>query len=304
MAVVSCKLKPGSRRGPVRNSDGGRSYYETYIVRTNSALDDGRVVEGANGLPPMGQQYPEDAGAVVTERDPQQIDDHDYVWEVYVAYTSPPAGQYPGTGAVISVEDRVPLHYWTSRTYRVFPTEDLDGKPFTNSAGDFYDPPPPMLKHNRVLTILLSALTHNEAIADAYLDSTNTDAFTVDGKTYPKFSALITRWDAQEQYLTQGDENIQYFDLAIDLEMNKDLWHPFKEIDRGPRARDTGKEGLFLPKDAAGVTYHGEIILNGKGFPRPDSESFRDKFWYREWKVKQQRPFGPLRLPFLNQPAG
>ena len=306
MAVKECYLKQGSRRGPVRRTGGGHSYHETWIVRTDSALDDGRVVENAPGLPGGGQGYPEDASAVVTERDPRQTE-VETVWEVFIVYTHTRRGPRKKPTTPEELRAWLPVRHWSTIAYRVFCVEDATGTKFLNSAGDPYDPPPPMFRLNRVLTILQSVPGHDERIAKQYLNSTNTDAITIDLQTYPQFSARFNRWDAQLQYLGEG---FPYFDTQIEIEFMADgeLWFPWEEPDRGARHKVSGKNGLFLPKDDDGVTYQGMVLLDGGGWPLHKDDPFAPEIVYNEFDLfgpEKKLPFTTLGIPFLNEtPVG
>ncbi len=292
MAVVGKAVrKPGSRRGPVRDKKGGYTYHETYVVRTNNVNDDGQVVEKASGLPTPNSGYSEDAAAVVTLISPQQSSEHDTVWYVEVTWTYVP----PGTGDPGSTPGSntflLTTRNWSTVAYQETIQKDLDGKKFVNSAGDPFDPPPLLLKYNQILTMTMNRLSYNATEAAKYINAINTDAIGVDGATFPPFSGLIIDYNGQMDFLSP---EVPYFRMVIAIEFNEDLWHPLRVLDRGARHKVLGQQGLVLAKDSSEVTFMGNILLNGNGFPL--EESFDEPEW-RDFKVYKQLAFAPLNLP-------
>jgi len=322
MAVISCHLKPGSRRGPVRRRDGGRSYYEIYLVRTNDPDDDGLVVEKAAGLPQIGHGYPEDSAAVVDEIDPQESDQDPIVrgakygqlWEVQIRYTSASIGRGGQSGDVLSYP---PRRSWSTIAYRIYPVADLDGKAFRNSAGDPFDPPPPIFELHDVLTIEVNRLSHDQGEVREYKNSINADPITVDRTTYPPHAGRLNQYDAVQDFLSGGEP---FWRKTYVIEFNPQLWYPWREIDRGPRHKVQGQEGLFLPKDDNDVTFDGQLLLDGNGFPLfnparepgggPGGEGGSDPITglplhqappgnphLIEFRLYKERPFEALQLP-------
>ncbi len=291
MAVVGkATRKPGSRRGPVE-SKSGVSYYETYVVRTNSVDDDGQVVVQANGLPRYGSAYPEDAAALVSLISPQQSSEHDMAWYVEVTWTHTAPGSAGSTpGNVMAMP---PTWDWTEVPYQLFLEKDLDGKPYENTAGDPFDPPPLRLQYNLVLTVKMNRLSYNANEADQYLDAINSDVITVDGKTFPKFAGKIGSYSADMDFVGE----VSYRKVVIVIEFNRKLWFPHKVLNKGPRHLVLGEEdsGPQLPRDSHGVTYYGEVFLDPQGYKLPEKDPGR---WWIKFNEYRKLPFAPLNLPF------
>jgi hypothetical protein len=296
MSVLSCTPKVGSRRGPVKRSDGGRTWYNTYIVRTSKATDTGELVLTANGLPKFGDAYSGDPLARVTELDPRLVEDQKTVWEVTVAWTYSPRqnqGLMPD-----DIERMPPRRSWSSITEDIYPTTDLDGQPYVNSAGDPFDPPPRRTSRHSVLTIEAARLDWDEQLASRYRDAVNLDTIVVDRKRYQKFSAKINQIDGQQEYLRTGTP---YWRVTIVIEFNPDLWYPTKVLDRGPRRFEflpdelggDGEKILVLNRDDNGVLTGRDILLDGKGFMLDVAVPPK----WMEFRDYNLLPFRPLNLP-------
>lgn len=297
MAIKDAYLKFGSRRGPVRRSGGGYSYYETWIVLTDSTSDDGLVVEQANRLPRYGQAYPEDASAMVVEIDPQQSDESELVWEVFLTYSTSSGGGSPATPGQATA--MIPRRWWRSRYYRTYKIfKDLDGKAFVNTVGDAYDPPPPMYKVHRILAIELDRIGWDEQVASDYQNHINSNPITVDQKTYPPKSGLLTTFHGTQKFAGDGQP---YWTALIEIEFKPDLWDPFQEVNRGPRCRkrDWGGGGgtlnapVVLVHDDNGVLTGRIELLDENGFLLKKG----DEPFLIDWRIYEAKDFTPLNLP-------
>jgi len=264
MAVTAVRRKPGSRRGPVRDQSGNVSYYDVWLAVTDSYNDDGRKVMADAGLPQYNAAYDQDASAVVTEIDPQQVG-HDNVWEINYTYRqiAPHPGK-PGTPQTPQMAaEAKPQRTRTSRPYLTHRLQDLDGKGFKNSAGDPFDPPPGMFVYHPIYTFRWAAVALDEPLADGAENCINEDAITIGRATYPQHTAKINRIDATEMFAANGEP---YQQIVIELEINPEKWHPFQVVDEGFRHKKDGVDGLFLDRDDSGVLTGRKVWLNGNGF--------------------------------------
>lgn len=233
MAVLSCKRKVGTQRGPVQRNDGGRAYYDTYVVRTSKAADNGATVLTANGLPKYGDPYSGYPLARVTELDPRRVEDQKTVWEVTVAWTHTPQQRTQTKDLTAEdVERTPPRRSWSTVTYQIHPLADLDGKAYVNTVGDPFEQPPERVKYNRVLTIEELRLAWDEVTASTYLGAVNSDALTVDSKTYPPRTARMVQVDGTQDYLKTGQP---YWRVTFSIEFDADGWIPTKVLNQGPR---------------------------------------------------------------------
>lgn len=289
MAVKACYLKAGSRVGPHRRKDGTVEYRETWIVRTDDPQDDGQVVEKANALPKVNTAYPEDASAILVDRLPRQSVEQPVVWEVELRYVyGGPSSRDPLPG-----EDPTKLparRSWSSIEYEIQPLTDLDSKPFLNSAGDRLDPPPRMVKRNALLTIQLNLFSFDNRQASEYRNTINEAPITVMGHEYAAHTAKINEYSGRENFIGE----VRYWQITVVIEFDEqDKWHPFKQLDHGPRVRRHGLTGLFMARDEAEVAFGGRVLLDGNGHLKPESLNPV----YLNFKLYHAKPFANLNLP-------
>jgi len=288
MSVKRCYLKANSRRGPTYRKDGSRSYRETWVVEVTSSSNDGLVAIRANGLPHLGQGYPEDSLAVCTDLDPQQSAESELVWYVEVTYAWEPA-QPPGTGqqpppGPPSEEWWRPQKFWSTVAYQHFPLQDFDGKAYKNSAGDGFEQPPERFKFHQLLTIKVRRQAFSPLQAGKYMKqpTVNDDDFTIGDCTFPPFSALLRQWDGEQNwYAGEDGKPIEYWNVTFAFEFNLDLWIPTKIVDQGRRCKILGKAGVHQTRDDNGVADgHLALLKDGyelpKTWPGPELLQFKD----------------------------
>ncbi len=301
MTVISVKLEYGSTQGPRIAPDGTHSYEETWIVRTNNPNDRGDIIRNASGLPKQGNQYPEDAGAIVTNVDPVQESEQQRVWRVAIKYDSKSTKLPSEDGQVAQNPlERPAIISWSSALIeKTFP-KDLDGKPFVDMAGSPFDPPPAIPFSNLILTI-----QRNEAGIDpfrivGFVNGVN----QVDFFGIPRGHVLMTGFSANQGF----GNGVPFWDVSYQFEVSKDLWIPFLILNAGPRYhppfKSTGGDffgtdltKLVVAKDSDGVAHNGIVLLNAEGGllnPNPDDNN---PPVFLEFRLYDFVDFNQLNLP-------
>ncbi|SIO60126.1 hypothetical protein SAMN05444166_6276 [Singulisphaera sp. GP187] len=175
MRIISIvEKKPGGREAK-RDQIWKRSYRRTWYVQT----DDARVGPGAilAALPvAIGQVYDtgyeSDHGSFCQSLTVTERDEDGRGWEAVAEY-----GPYDASQFAADPVDRQPQVSWDEEQYQEAITEDVNGKPIVNSAGDPFDPPVMKDRSRPILVLIRNEPSYDPALAHSFQDKINSTPF-------------------------------------------------------------------------------------------------------------------------------
>jgi hypothetical protein len=244
-----------------------RSYSYTMIVETTSPNDGPAVVRFAAGMPHENVTHysfgnETDFSALCRKLSPKAVSPT--LWEVDVTFSTKVVGPRKGDPAqqVNNPLDRPPIvRFRTQRTEYVM-VEDLNRKPFINSAGMPYDPE--LCKRGRSLGIL--SIQANLEFPDystwgALIDGINDKAFYMADIGCARFDEITSEW--------KNDNAIWFVDCNFTFTIEPLGWNSkyiSGLVDLGSQWK-ADDVGLTYFKDANGVASTEPHLLDGKGKP-------------------------------------
>ena len=296
MATVNTVREQRRRRGEIR--DGTRTYERSwYVYRHVDGVLTAIDIDDVLGLVTptyisIGDTFPDLMGVECTGIEPGLEDDAE-VWTVTAQYESPEPGEeeqpddfnefISRSGTDSQNETFGPKRSGGGQVVEEAVTEDLDGNPVVNSAGDPFDTP---------LIVAVTVQVDNVTANEREKPDTN-DIGKADGR---KLLANISYSEA-EHVNKQTGVRTRYFVNSYEV------WtHPYRDwarvkvLDRGYRHKffdAQANEILKIIRDEFGEPINAPALLDGQGFVlgvggQPHLIQFR------------VRDEGPLNVPFLN----
>lgn len=304
MSVISIKELHQRRRSSYR--DGKASHTRVFLVTTNDIKDGTAVAmtaavydEQGNikaAVPSPGQTHNQDGSAIVTGIDAQPVQDSGVHFEV--------SCEYSGGGAIgvpTSPLDRAPeISYGSSDvTAGWFMDHSDPPKPCVNSAGDPFDNVSDKEANEIVITITVNEPSHSPIDADAFSNSVNKDAVTIDGITYAAGTLKLSPITAQKT-TERVEENGAAMDFVFYrrtyvLKAKKDGWKE-KVLDTGLNElianADLTKPGRVIPiVDGVNAPVKRPWPLDGAGRKKPKSTDTPAELTFRKYPEVE---FAPL----------
>jgi hypothetical protein len=271
MALVSCDEIPEGRSGQL-NYDWGRQWVRQWRSVTDSDLDGPAVATSSNALPTIGFPY-----VTETERDPwalvksivaRQDTQNPRVWIVTVTYDSKvEAGRTGGSGGELgaggaqgpSGRQPNPLNApvkWRTSTVRStkMALEDKDSKPYVNSAGAPFSPPPELYKPLVQISAVKNYASFPVSSQVTYFDKVNQSAWM----GFPSDSVKIDGIELSEEFFN----NQPYLAVSWTFLYDPEKWIPYRVLDKGWYYLDAfGKKQPFLDE----LKNHYEGLLDTAG---------------------------------------
>lgn len=256
--TLTCTLRRPDRKCSI--SQAGASYRRSLIGETDTA--DATEYEVKQLLPSVsgydleiGDAHPQDSTAKLRSIDLEPRDETRKHWDIELFYE--PATIYGSTS--IPPLDRPVEIRWGSEEVMEIAYADADGTPYTNSAGEPFNPQP-----QRPKCYLTCTYTRNEAdptwtdLVD-FQNVINDASITVDGKVFAAKQALLRITDAPK--ITEGATT--YYRVTYYFRFKGVNWNPTEVLDVGLNQKSGANLVPIL--DADGSPVRRPWPLNGAG---------------------------------------
>lgn len=233
-----------------------RTYTRTFQVKVSAKSDGPAVVLAATGIPRFGDQYVTgteiDLGARCVTREYQETESP-YLRRVQVEYSSEsPDPTKQDENPLLRAAD---IDYSFAKYSKPF-TRDVDGRAVLNSAELPYDPPIERDDTRGILIITRNEPVFLNAIADAYQDSVNSDAF---------FGRPAGTWKCQPMRARPAYENgVAFIVVTYEFEYRKEGWR-VEVLDQGRSGRTFDVGATIKPFTDAGTPLTDPVPLDGSG---------------------------------------
>jgi len=271
-----------------------RWYRAVYYVRSNRGSISGDTVLTTPGLPRWGDRHPFYTLAFATAVEPRELRETSDLWEVDVRWESRPwqndDEQVPPWEREAVVRDGdIPIENAK--------TEDLDGKPYVNTAGDPFDPQPLSPESDLQITIERAQLHYDRIELMPWANTVNSDVWW----GFPKYSAKLARPTAEDAYW----EHQHYYRVTYSLHVKggcfddpPDLWIPLRVLNKGSRELIwDGQNQKFERKwcmDDGGVQATEPQLLNENGTQMTRDELAKNGPHWVEFRQVTARPFSEI----------
>jgi hypothetical protein len=262
MAVVSCTEIFEGQDGEFNARGLSRRYTRNFSVKTDDGLDGAAVVVAYLSLPALYSSYTSgndiDTAAYVDNVRAQRLGPK--LWHATVDYSTitPDAGQN-----VENPVDRAATVRWSSQSYQVPVTQDINGTPILNSAGDPFDPPVEREDKRRILNYSRFENSYSQIFADLYENAVNEDVFMgadpgycrcnhIHGERHYEKGAYTWKVDYEFEFRREG------YEIPV--------------LDQGFRYLDSNDVAQTI-RDGQGTPVSSPALLNGIGGLLTDSAS-------------------------------
>lgn len=285
MPVISCNPR-WSGRSASGDENYTREYVQEYDVFTDDAADGPLSILNSALVPQLGDLYPTDTGARVSNRQAVQNDADPRAWVVTVTYSSklniavslttgsggPGTGGGGGGGGSEQSQDanpllRGPVYEISTETYQRAITQDLtvpDPLPLENSAGEPFDPPVVLDDAYFIVTVTHNKPSYNWYDYKSLLYTCNADLFL---GVFPATTALFT----QHRASSRVENNQRIWEVTNTFRINDAGWYTMPILDQGFRVNDPD-EGIVELVDARGEKLTRPRKLDGAGQLLDDDE--------------------------------
>ena len=242
MAVIRVGERKG-RRSTTEADDGTQSHQRVFYAETDSDTDYGPVVLDASGIPRKGEQHPEDDQAVVTGRDPHEIEKGH--WDIEIDYTprdpAEPPDSEDGTNKIFRLEPTISVSF-QAMFVPIDAESEVQGSAWyilgagggvslfrtsglTNAAGEAWDPPVMRRQSMPVITITQNFPSFNNEAVLKFVDSVNLSEVTVAGFVLPDRTGMMMGISTPGvQYETIQGQRIPYFPVTFTIHVNMETW--------------------------------------------------------------------------------
>ena len=272
MTVTCVGVIPGSHSAS--NSKGIYTYSWAWRVTTDDASNDGPLTIGeADGLPHLGDTWPEDSGAWCYSGS-VECDEPPNGWTVTFEYTS----EYETNENPVLASPQIS---WASSTVEVPIWITVEGDPvaIVNSAGDFFDQVPTRTESR--FTANITANFTNYVTLLGLSDHINEDVIYIDGMAIAARCGKLGGISVSAAKIHLGTT---YYEASYSVEVDPHNWI-HKPLDCGFRAKaDDGGLRIIRSEDLTPVA--NPALLDGTGkvvsTPGPDTAVFGDYKIYNE----------------------
>jgi hypothetical protein len=260
MAVTACNEILGARSSGI-DAQWRRTYRRAWRVETDSPFTGSYEARTSIPVFPGNYYVQTDGAGTVTEFDTfsfaskieASIDpecDDDCAWIVTVDY-----GPYdPTTFPENPLQHPLKISFGSGRFERVV-DQDINGNAVSNSAGDYFDPPPTIDDSRPTIRVVRNEQTYNPQYAISWKDTVNTDTFFGFGPGQVKLAQPLGE-------LEYSPVIGFYVVVTYEFEINPAGWK--KEIlDQGLRKLGGGGQVACVDENGQPVT--SPVLLDGAG---------------------------------------
>lgn len=245
--------RPQGRHGTA-NQKGVRTYTRLFQVTVDTPLADGGWVRENYGgpqrwLPYLTESWT-DLGALVDTVEARKTD-NPHVWEVTASYTSDSSNPAQNTDDPLA---RAPEVQWAIEKYRVVPTEDEDGEPYTNSS----DEPVEGIEVDRLRLVL----TWSRNVEVFSQDNVFHWADHVNEAEWFGFPARTAKLEDDRGEGPKFENGVNFWKETLVIKIDPAGWKT-RYLDQGFREIVAGAYRVIL--DTAGRPLTTPALLNGSG---------------------------------------
>ena len=259
-----------------------RDHTRRFIAVTNAG-EGSYAVASAAGVPAIGSAHPEDAVALCVDVDAKVVGSEPNVWNISCKYTNDLPEEDIDDDDPTSQR---PVSDWSFEEMSRYASEDRDGNPILNSAGDRYEDPIEIVDSFPTLSIKVNKLSFSAADAYAYNNSVNSDTYRGAAP-----GTLRVRITASEQW--NGDS--AYWACNYVFRYNPNGWQP-KILEAGLYQKVLSSR---IPCYVKGVTPHDSeavthpVPLDADGM-QIDPNTLPAAAVYTQWNVLPELPYAGL----------
>ena len=206
----------------------GGSYIRTYtvvwrVIMSDLSATEKLVLELAHlppyNMPIAGSIHSEDTGAWAHTARPVQDNNEPHVWLVTIEFSS------KRTKVLNKSYDPFSEPYelrWTFQGQQIPAVLDIDGYTISNGAAQRFDPPEMELEYSGTLSVTRNETTYDPTRVLDYIDSVNDADWNVLGKTCPKLSARMLKFDGERQH----HGNVNFWRVSYEFNFKRPLPAP------------------------------------------------------------------------------
>lgn len=272
MAVVSVTEIWEGRSGNKSLEKFRREYQRVFRVYTDSNHDAAATIITHPSLPALGSGYitpnEADAGALCKKVEASQNAEDPLQWTVTATYdTDVPDPEEQEENPL----NRPAQWKFSFSKYTKAVEKDLDDKAIVNSAGMPFLPPVEIDQSRPVINVTINKATFSYIYVLNLQDAVNMDAWNGFAPNTLKIAGI----EVSSQY----ENNIAFWQLTYNIEVNWEGWNPMKVLDQGYYEKElvSGEEGSQsavyrreLIRDDFGQPMSGPTLLNGSGEQLPE----------------------------------
>lgn len=202
-----------ARKGDIDVASGIRRYTRAFKVQLDSRFDGPLTALNVGGLPLIGSQHNEDAGAYCFKLATQCMAEDPHFWINTYQYNS------QNELSEDPLQDAATFD-WDTEQYQEVMYEDEEDKASVNSAGDPFDPMPDRDNSRRVVVLEKNMESVPSWILD-YQDAVNSDPFTIDGFLVGAGKAKVQRVSVSKKKFRN---DIEYRTVKIIMHLDRRGW--------------------------------------------------------------------------------
>lgn len=285
MSVVKIGLLPGRESSFGKITEGKAKL--RWLAETDNNLDNESLIAsygyGNNILPiPYVGTHPLYPVMLCREISFKQDSSAPRKWEIDATYSSEPLSKSEQESEVENPLERPAKVKWKTNQYRKAVVKDKNGNAITNSAGDYFDPPPEIDSSHWTVTVTKNVAAVPQFILD-YDNAINTNSFSIQGVSVAQFVAKLMDIDIGEVQ-TEGDFVFLVFTYSMEFRPDE-LWG-LSELDQGMRFKSGNDRKQILDNSSPPRPITTPKLLDGNGAvlsnPTPETAVFRDFDVYKE----------------------
>ena len=256
------------------------------FVATTTASEGSYAVSVASGVPTLGSAHPEDAVSLCVDVDAKPIGGEPNAWIIVCKYTNDLPDDTIDDDDPISVRAK---SAWGADEFSRFVSQDRDGNPILNTAGDRYEDPIEVVDSFPTLSIVKNSLSFSASNAFAYNNSTNSDTFK--GAAPGTMRVRIT---AAEEW--KGDS--AYWVVNYLFRYNPNGWQP-TVLEAGLYQKVlSSRVPCFIkgaqPHDSEPVTHPVPLDATGEQIDPTTLTNTPSPVVYTTWNVLPELPYAAL----------
>lgn len=229
-----------------------------FKARSNSKFDDAETVREQAfvlGLPALFSSHPNNPTALLQSIEPR-LTDPPYLWTIDLKYSS-------DVGDPAKFDDS-PLNRPTDITfgfqkYQRPITQDVNGLPVVNSAGEAFDPAIEIDDSRPTMTFARNEGGFDPQLPLIYQDAVNSDAF------FGFLPGQVKISNIQSVFANEG--SVTFWRVTYEFEVRREGWR-LRVLDQGTRYLDlTTNERRELTDGKTGLAVSKPVLLDGDGLP-------------------------------------
>ena len=258
------------RRGDreyTKGPQGEKSIRQGYLLHSDDPDESIAAVVGCGLVPIFGAPHIEDYTMTCVRIIPRQRQSAPLFWDVTAEWSNNASGKN-GNELDKQKDPEQQREVWKDR-FVAIPQSlpcDLDGKPFVDSAGSPFDPPPTLPIYAQEISVQRYESTRSISQDRSYLNATNTDTW-LDAKPG---EALVTNIETEEVWVQNRWWLRRSYQILVcpfvELPGNAGFvggYDPLRVLDAGPKV--LGADGKPVPIVEAGYVDGRHVLLDGQG---------------------------------------